>query len=198
MTATAMTSTEIYLVRYGAVPEVARFLNTSPELPTRGTSVVIETDRGLQLGLVLEQLKPAFDTAKDSETEFRLVRTATLRDREVARELTRECEDEFAAWCARISQWELTDRSGMDTRSPETDFVRPLRPRPRHNKTRPPSRRSRLRRHRSAASRINRPGHNPQIFLRHRGRRRMWMQSLTEFSVPFNEFSPPRDFRSRT
>ena len=102
-----MTSTEIYLVRYGAVPEVARFLNTSPELPTRGTSVVIETDRGLQLGLVLEQLKPAFDTAKDSETEFRLVRTATLRDREVARELTRECEDEFAAWCARISQWEL-------------------------------------------------------------------------------------------
>jgi len=107
MTQLESTSTDIYLVRYGIVPEVARFGNDSPELPARGTAVVVETDRGLQMGMVLERLKPHFDPAKDSETEFKLIRTATDRDLESALELTRECEAAFPQWCARISQWNL-------------------------------------------------------------------------------------------
>ena len=107
MTSSVSTSTNIYLVRYGTVPEVARFANDSPELPVRGATVVIETDRGLQLGTVLERLKPNFDPAKESETEFKLVRTATDRDLEAGRNLTGECEKAFPEWCARISQWNL-------------------------------------------------------------------------------------------
>jgi cell fate regulator YaaT (PSP1 superfamily) len=101
------TSTDIYLVRYGTVPEVARFVNDSPERPERGVAVVVETDRGLQLGMVLEQLKPVFDPAKEVETEFKLLRTATDRDLQSAGDRTLECEVAFPEWCARILQWGL-------------------------------------------------------------------------------------------
>ena len=107
MTELASTATDIYLVRYGTVPEVARFANDSPEMPARGASVVVETDRGLQMGTILERLKPHFDPAKDSETEFKLIRTATTLDLETARDRNRECEEAFPHWCARISQWKL-------------------------------------------------------------------------------------------
>ncbi len=107
MTTSTAISTDIYLVRYGTVPEVARFSNESPELPARGAAVVVETDRGLQMGAVLERLKPGFDPAKESETEFKLLRSATDRDLESARDRVRECEEAFPQWCARISQWGL-------------------------------------------------------------------------------------------
>ena len=45
MTTSTMTSTDIYLVRYGTVPEVARFASESPELPARGTDVVVELQK---------------------------------------------------------------------------------------------------------------------------------------------------------
>ncbi len=107
MTTSIETATNIYLVRYGTVPEVARFANDSVELPVRGATVVVETDRGLQMGTVLERLKPHFDPAKESETEFKMIRTATGLDLETARDLLRECEEAFPQWCARISQWGL-------------------------------------------------------------------------------------------
>lgn len=100
-------TTAIYLIRYGTVPEVARFANASGEGPGRGTAVVVQTDRGLQLGTVLERLKPALDGAKDSATDFQLIRTATDQDWQAAQELASECEDEFVRWCARISEWGL-------------------------------------------------------------------------------------------
>lgn len=107
MTTTEATSTDIYLVRYGAVSEVARFANESAEIPARGVNVVIETDRGLQIGTVLERLKPHYDSAKSSTTEFTLIRTATQLDLQTASELIRECEAAFPDWSARICQWEL-------------------------------------------------------------------------------------------
>lgn len=99
-------SPTVFLVRYGAVPEVARFVDTDGITPQRGESVVVEAHRGLQMGSVLERLKPA-STAPDQETDFRIVRLATNEDRETARRLAQECDDAFAAWCARILQWEL-------------------------------------------------------------------------------------------
>ncbi len=107
MTTSTMTSTDIYLVRYGTVPEVARFASECPEQPARGVDVVVETHRGLQIGTVLERLKPNFDPAKEVETDFKVLRSATQRDLETARDRIRECEDEFPQWCARISQWNL-------------------------------------------------------------------------------------------
>ena len=107
MTTTEVTATDVYLVRYGAVSEVARFANESAEIPARGVEVVVETDRGLQIGTVLERLKPHFDQNRESATEFKLIRSATQRDQDVARQLFRECEEAFPNWCARICQWEL-------------------------------------------------------------------------------------------
>ncbi len=46
------------------VPEVARFALDTSEAPSRGTTVVVETDRGLQLGIVLECLKPNWKRLK--------------------------------------------------------------------------------------------------------------------------------------
>ena len=107
MTIETAVSADICLVRYGAVPEVARFSHEGPDVPSRGTSVVVETDRGIQLGTVLERLKPGFDPHKDTETEFKLVRAATDSDLVSARSLLRDCEEAFPQWCARISQWGL-------------------------------------------------------------------------------------------
>ena len=107
MTIETAVSADICLVRYGAVPEVARFSHEGPDVPSRGTSVVVETDRGIQLGTVLERLKPGFDPHKDTETEFKLVRAATDSDLVSARRLLRDCEEAFPQWCARISQWGL-------------------------------------------------------------------------------------------
>jgi cell fate regulator YaaT (PSP1 superfamily) len=107
MTTTIDSAVSIDLVRYGSVPEVARFSNESPETPPRGTSVVVQTDRGLQMGTVLERLKPNFDPSKDAVTEFKVVRVATESDLETYRNFTNECEDAFPEWCARISQWGL-------------------------------------------------------------------------------------------
>ena len=107
MTTSTIASTEIFLVRYGTVPEVARFVNASAEFPARGVEVVVETDRGLQMGSVLERLKPGFDPAGESVTEFKILRAATESDLQSARDRIAECEEAYPQWCARISQWEL-------------------------------------------------------------------------------------------
>ena len=65
----------VYLVRYGAVPEVARFRDASHATPSRGESVIVETHRGLQVGSVLEQLKPSL-IAADMEIDFEIVPAA--------------------------------------------------------------------------------------------------------------------------
>ena len=99
-------SATVYLVRYGVVPEVARFRDASQASPSRGETVVVETHRGLQVGSVLERLKPSL-VAADMEIDFEIIRVATPADLEAARARTRECDAEFAGWCARILEWEL-------------------------------------------------------------------------------------------
>ncbi len=96
----------IYLVRYGAVPEVARFVDASKAKPQRGEMVVVQTHRGLQLGTVLERLKPA-GIPKEIEIDFEIVRVATPADLTAAHSLSGECEEAFSSWCARILQWDL-------------------------------------------------------------------------------------------
>ena len=66
----------------------------------------METHRGLQVGSVLEQLKPSL-IAADMEIDFEIVRAATPADLQAARERTRECDESFAGWCDRIVEWDL-------------------------------------------------------------------------------------------
>lgn len=95
----------ICLVRYGAVPEVARF-TVAEGMLQRGQPVVVQTQRGLQLGTVLEWLKPSGEV-DPADVEFHVVRVATAEDLARSRQLAHDCEESFPQWCARISQWNL-------------------------------------------------------------------------------------------
>src|SRR4051812_40472049 len=59
MLSTVMQNSDTLLIRYGAIPEVARFANPEAIPAGRGDAVVIETHRGQELGTVLESLRPA-------------------------------------------------------------------------------------------------------------------------------------------
>ncbi|MDX1970111.1 MAG: hypothetical protein SFV23_23255 [Planctomycetaceae bacterium] len=93
----------VYLVRYGAVPEVARFQCLLADPPERGSLVVVDTHRGLLLGSVLEQVRHA----SPADIDVSVVRCATETDRQAAAALRDRCEGEFARWLERIHEWEL-------------------------------------------------------------------------------------------
>lgn len=94
----------IYLVRYGTTPEVARCAAATNEPWPRGTTVVVQTHRGLQLGAILERLK---FTGAPPDTEFEVLRAATADDLTASAVLQRRCEAEFPAWERRINEWGL-------------------------------------------------------------------------------------------
>ncbi len=101
------------LVRYGAIPEVARFESDLPEPPARGGRVVIKTDRGTELGSVLDQIRDTRPQASMSaeepapQTAFYLVRLATGADERLGEQLRIAANNEFTEWGERIRQWQL-------------------------------------------------------------------------------------------
>lgn len=111
-----------YLIRYGVVPEVARFRSVVREPLDRGTSVVVSTHRGLQLGTVLERLATARRAESNTDTDantgenadtaeaddFQLLRQSTGDDEQAHRELQQRCEAEFPRWLERIAEWQLS------------------------------------------------------------------------------------------
>lgn len=97
----------IVLVRYGSVPEVARFVNRAGLELDRGDPVVIQTHRGLQLGEALETIARSAELPAAADIEFEVVRAATDEDRGRFRELQARCESEFYDWCRRIILWNL-------------------------------------------------------------------------------------------
>lgn len=106
LTPDTATKSGTVLVRYGAVPEVAKFVYAGDVVPQRGDAVIVTTHRGSLLGSVLERLKPTPGKA-EVESEFQVERIATPEDLATARQLTRDCEDAFSDWCTRIAQWKL-------------------------------------------------------------------------------------------
>lgn len=96
-----------FLVRYGSVPEVAKFIYTGEEHPQRETRVVVRTHRGLQLGSVLEEITKSVVNPEDHETDWEIVRLATPEDLAQAQLYQAESEAEFFAWCRRILLWNL-------------------------------------------------------------------------------------------
>ncbi len=93
-----------WLVRYGAVPEVGRFILRADVPLERGAAVVVRTHRGLQLGEALE----AVSASKAEETDFEIVRPATVDDQSAETRLKSRCEAEFYEWCRRIVLWNLS------------------------------------------------------------------------------------------
>lgn len=102
MISSTSTST-VVLVRYGAIPEVARFRWTPATSPQRGQTVVVSSQRGQMLGTVLEQVKQA---SKDV-IETAVLRVATDEDLKRSQELKAACAQEYSDWLERISRWNL-------------------------------------------------------------------------------------------
>ncbi|MFK7820103.1 MAG: PSP1 C-terminal domain-containing protein [Planctomycetaceae bacterium] len=91
------------LVRYGRIPEVARFDLPDDSGIVRGDMVVVETHRGLMLGEFLEEV-PDADPDSDRSTIVRKASAADTRAEETNRKAV---EEDFGAWCDRIEKWNL-------------------------------------------------------------------------------------------
>lgn len=105
-----------YLIRYGAIPEVARCRSAAGQPAcARGAAVVIRSHRGLQLGTVVEAVRPAAVNGGDSHSAaeiddsapFTVVRPASVDDLHQQRELKSAADGEFGDWVDRIRQWNI-------------------------------------------------------------------------------------------
>jgi cell fate regulator YaaT (PSP1 superfamily) len=108
----------VVLVRYGAIQEVARFAHNSSEPIERGSAVVVQSHRGIELGALLEPIVPA--AAKETSGQHtngdappvkldlpQVLRRASEEDQARQFELRAECERQFAIWTKRIADWHL-------------------------------------------------------------------------------------------
>jgi len=95
------------LVRYGTVPQVARYLVPSSAQAdvSRGTAVVVETERGVEIGEVLELLSPAM--AAQHEPAGEVQRVANQEDLGLQRRRQQQAAKDFGVWLNRIEEWKL-------------------------------------------------------------------------------------------
>lgn len=95
------------LVRYGAIPQVARYTagDIAADRLRRGLSVVITTDRGTELGEVLELVPQTM--ASGHETAGAVNRVAADDDVASHREQQQLAADSFEDWQQRILDWKL-------------------------------------------------------------------------------------------
>jgi cell fate regulator YaaT (PSP1 superfamily) len=100
------------LVRYGVIHEVARCEASEP-VP-RGSSVVVVTHRGRQLGTVVEELRGGaqrsggeHNSTPTEDAAFQVLRAATSEDVAAANELRAAANVEFDAWTSRIRDWNV-------------------------------------------------------------------------------------------
>jgi cell fate regulator YaaT (PSP1 superfamily) len=101
------------LVRYGAISEVSRFCNASGQTLRRGESVVLQTHRGIECGVLLEDAAPAGEQSvtdgnpEASAAATQILRMSTEDDRRAFAALKSNCEEQFAVWQERIRAWSL-------------------------------------------------------------------------------------------
>lgn len=94
-----------WLVRYGAIPEVAKFVAPEADSLQRGTAVVVQSPRGLDLGTLL-QVVPG-SPAVDEPSDLRIERVATSDDLATFESLREDGQALFAEWWSRIQDWKL-------------------------------------------------------------------------------------------
>jgi cell fate regulator YaaT (PSP1 superfamily) len=100
--------TKTVLVRYGAIPEVSRFVNVSGNRLSRGAQVVVRSHRGLEGGLLLEDAADEESgAAEESDDTLQILRAVTDEDRRASEMLKSDCQQQYAQWQARIQDWKL-------------------------------------------------------------------------------------------
>lgn len=102
----------VALVRYGRVPQVARFVvdaqlcHTIGSRLVRNASVIVETDRGLEMGQLLQVIRDGVQDA-DKPSTGSLLRIATDADRTAACTHEERANREFGPWQQRVADWQL-------------------------------------------------------------------------------------------
>jgi hypothetical protein len=108
----AITPHRIVLARYGLVPQVARFgvsqtlFESVQDALSRGTSVVVESDRGPEIATLLEVVREGL-MPEDATLTGPLLRIATEEDLNTHATHRRQCERNFFDWQERIDGWQL-------------------------------------------------------------------------------------------
>lgn len=108
----ALDTASVVLVRYGQIPQVAKFvvspdtLEAGSQLPGRDSQVVVETDRGLELGRVLDVLKQGI-VDPDKPASGNVVRVASGDDLQTQVQLRQTADAEYDVWQKRIADWKL-------------------------------------------------------------------------------------------
>ncbi len=97
-----------WLVRYGVIPEIARFWANDLDGLERDQQVVIHSPRGLEIGTLLQKIpvKSASDT-DETPAEMEIVRQASSSDEATDRAMREECQLAFGEWWSRIRDWQL-------------------------------------------------------------------------------------------
>lgn len=102
----------VLLVRYGQIPQVAKFVvsadtfEAGSQVPGRDSQVVVETDRGLELGRVLDVLKQGI-VDPDKPASGNVVRVASSDDLQTQAQLRQTANSEYDVWMKRIADWKL-------------------------------------------------------------------------------------------
>lgn len=100
------------VIRYGVIPEVARFTRPLDTVVERGQAVIVRTRRGIESGTVLEFVNAETDrdTAADEaalHATDQFLRVATEDDLARADELRAAAQAEFNLWQCRFRDWNL-------------------------------------------------------------------------------------------
>lgn len=105
-------SATVVLVRYGVVPQVARFaapdeiVASMAERQIRGKRVIVETDRGTEIGYVLEVVRKAV-VSEDKAMTGQVLGLSTSADEDRFVENGKKADREFFDWQVRIGDWGL-------------------------------------------------------------------------------------------
>jgi cell fate regulator YaaT (PSP1 superfamily) len=96
---------DVVLVRYGLVPEVARFRAPDGTGLERGSAVVVRTHRGLERGEVLDRVRVGGPVPSE---ESAVVRRSGPEDEAAFRAGRDACATEYDQWTERIRRWNLS------------------------------------------------------------------------------------------
>jgi len=95
------------LIRYGKVPEVAKFAVPAGTSFVRGEPLVVRGAAGAVMGMPLEDSPHETSADEVEEHSFAVVRVASDDDREQESAIRFRCEAEFDDWQQRIVEWNL-------------------------------------------------------------------------------------------
>ncbi len=108
----------VALVRYGAVPEVARAGIPDSLTVSRDDEVIVQTHRGKEVGKVLELVKPPVEPGTEViDPSFQIERLKTEADRQQELKLRDGIQKKFDEWDQRIEEW------GLDLQLIELDWT---------------------------------------------------------------------------